>query len=194
MEQIGATAAVLIASAAEELKRQQREDTEIMRRRNNTERSDGSTTLGPKGAFPSSAPPDVSAIAILAEMEDKRAAEEKTATPSSAEAGLGGEELEDEGDDEFPEEMGPRPRSMSEHVEKTVRRVIQPRQHQRRGSGIGERWRSTVIGGSRDGVGSPMDVQCFTCTVGKKPSQAQKYVNDVDEVGGCCFIDSFIDF
>lgn len=178
---------MLIASAAEELKRQQREDNEITRRRNNAERSDGSTTLGPKGAFPSSAPPDVSAIAILAEMEDKRTAEEKTATPSSAEAGPGGEEIED-GDDEFPEEMGPRPRSMSEHVEKTVRRTVQPRQHQRRGSGISERWRSTVIGGSRDGVGSPLDVQCFTCTVGKKPSQAQKYVNDVDEVGGreCC--------
>ena len=29
---------------------------------------------------------------------------------------------------------------------------------------------------------SPLGVQCFTCTVGKKPSQAATFVNDIDEV------------
>ncbi len=59
----------------------------------------------------------------------------------------------------------------------------------------GQRWRHGVLGapgglgmmGASPGGGSiigagTLGVQCFTCTVGKKPSQAGTYVNDIDEV------------
>lgn len=55
------------------------------------------------------------------------------------------------------------------------------------------RWRGGVLGapggmmGASPGGGSivgagKLGVQCFTCTVGKKPTQAGTYVNDIDEV------------
>ena len=118
----------------------------------------------------------------MAGLEAERIAEEKTAPPSSAGAGPG-EEGEEDGD-EVSEDAGSRPRSQSEHLEKVEKRPLQL-SHLRDVRGGTERWRENMLGGSRnsrDGVGSPLDVKCFTCTVGKKPSQAQNYVNDVDEV------------
>lgn len=65
---------------------------------------------------------------------------------------------------------------------------------------VTERWREGLptvgssggpggIGGILGGEGraSPFGVQSYTCTVGKKPSQARNYVNDVDEVRGVDF-------
>lgn len=53
------------------------------------------------------------------------------------------------------------------------------------GSGLGAGLVSGP-GGSGDGSEGWKGVQCFTCTVGKKPSRARTYVNDIDEVGGSC--------
>lgn len=77
----------------------------------------------------------------------------------------------------------------------------------KRGSGTGptrqgsERWRESFppsggvgmmggqgLGGIEPGA-PPFGVQCYTCTVGKKPSQARNYVNDVDEVRAVGVVD-----
>lgn len=159
---MGATAAVLIKSAAAELKRQQEEADE-------TENNQPMSSL--MGAHPSSAPADVTAIALMSGLE-KHAGEEKTPGGGPRGSGMVGHHS----GSGFLERGAVRGRSQS---------IAEPERHIRQKSGS-ERWRGGIPGvGGSGGVAigaSPLGVQCFTCTVGKKPSQAATFVNDIDEV------------
>eukprot|EP00903_Cladosiphon_okamuranus_P012881 g12029.t1 len=214
--QVGATAAVLIASAAAELKRQQEQELEKEAAEAEAEvaaRGLGSLFLSQSaGRLPSSAPPDVNAaaIAVMAGLEDRR----NTGTSASASASA-----------------SENPFRSSRHEEKTMDGMTEHEAYfplsggggsddgigmlrgrasslaEARNSGGGlkptsltikprispsQRWRGGVLGAPGGMGGSPgggsiigagkLGVQCFTCTVGKKPSQAGTYVNDIDEV------------
>ncbi|CAN0070484.1 unnamed protein product, partial [Ectocarpus sp. 8 AP-2014] len=202
--QVGATAAVLIASAAAELKRQQEEQLE----KEVAEAEARSGGMGSQshsaGRLPSatmvsaSAPADVNAatIAVMAGLEEKFST-----------AGLGEEKSVDgmmEHEAYFPLSGGSdgggggmqrgRASSLAEPGSgggaATAMKPTSLAMKARVGPG-GPRWRGGVLGtpgmGSSPGSGSivgagKLGVQCFTCTVGKKPSQARTYVNDIDEV------------
>lgn len=159
--QVGATAAVLIKSAAAELKRQQEEADE-------TDSLQPASAL--MGAHPSSAPADVTTISLMAGL-GKHAGEEKTPGGGPRGSGMLSQ------DSGFLD-MGGAVRGRSQSI-------AEPERHFRQKSGT-ERWRGGIPGvGGSGGVAigaSPLGVQCFTCTVGKKPSQAATYVNDIDEV------------
>ncbi|CBJ29609.1 Trehalose 6-phosphate synthase, family GT20 / Trehalose 6-phosphate phosphatase [Ectocarpus siliculosus] len=202
--QVGATAAVLIASAAAELKRQQEEQLE----KEVAEAEARSGGMGSQshsaGRLPSatmvsaSAPADINAatIAVMAGLEEKFST-----------AGLGEEKSVDgmmEHEAYFPLSGGSdgggggiqrgRASSLVEPGSgggaATAMKPTSLTMKARVGPGA-PRWRGGVLGtpgmGSSPGSGSivgagKLGVQCFTCTVGKKPSQARTYVNDIDEV------------
>lgn len=199
--QVGATAAVLIASAAAELKRQQEEEAA---KQLADERRHHYHSL-PAGSMACSAPADVHAAAItLDENPVKgfgkggisggcgggggRGREEKSSSSgalaaivaTSSVASLQGHG----GSDGMAD--GIRRRSQSEVAERLSLRPP-PISAASRAGGT-ESWRDSVIGGGGgNGAGGvagapPLGVQCFTCTVGKKPSQADAFVNDIDEV------------
>lgn len=223
--QVGATAAVLIASAAAELKRQQEQELEKEAAEAEAEAASGGlgslSLLQSAGRLPSSAPPDVNAaaIAVMAGLEDKRAAAAEEAlagtgpgTGDGAGAGIGASEMisseektmegmtEHEAyfpltgggsDDDGGGALRGRASSLAEPRSsgglKATSLTIKPR------ISPSQRWRGGVLGapggmmGASPGGGSivgagKLGVQCFTCTVGKKPSQAATYVNDIDEV------------
>ncbi|CAM9975335.1 unnamed protein product [Pylaiella littoralis] len=229
--QVGATAAVLIASAAAELKRQQEQalDKEASEaeaasgRRgiaigasSQQSRSAG-RLLSPssadaaaaaaaaaggerRGGAPASAPPDVNAaaIAIMAGLEEQKYnsssfGEEKypdgmmgreTYLPLTG-GSDGGGHVKERGRSSSLAEPGA-DGGGSKATLLSIRRRFSP---------AGQRgWRGGVLGapggltmgmspGGESVVGAgKLGVQCFTCTVGKKPSQARTYVNDIDEV------------
>lgn len=214
--QVGATAAVLIASAAAELKRQQEQELEKEAAEAEAEAAAsgglgamGSLSLSHSaGRLPSSAPPDVNAaaIAVMAGLEDRRAAEAEAAAAAAATAS---EEKTMDGMTEheayFPLSGGGGGGSDDGLLRGRASSLAEPR---RSGAGSvlkptsltmkprispNQRWRVGVLGapggmmGASPGGGSivgagKLGVQCFTCTVGKKPSQAATYVNDIDEV------------
>ena len=160
------------------------------------------------GRLPSSAPPDVNtaAIAVMAGLEDRRnkaAAAAGGSENSSEEKTMDGM-LEHEayfplsgggGSDDGGALRG-RASSLAEPRSSGAAGVLKPTSlniKPRISPGGGQRWRGGVLGapggmmGASPGGGSivgagKLGVQCFTCTVGKKPSQAGTYVNDIDEV------------
>ncbi|CAN0068179.1 unnamed protein product, partial [Hapterophycus canaliculatus] len=213
--QVGATAAVLIASAAAELKRQQeealeKEAAEVSGLMGSQQQSQSAGRLAsPKGSSTgggtsASAPPDVNAaaIAVMAGLEEaEKLAEEKTPGGMTMMNHhetfyplTGGDADEDDGIHGDPRRG--RAASLAETGSggeraaplKPTSLTIKPRF-----SPGSRRWRGGILGapggvmGSSPGGGSiigagTLGVQCFTCTVGKKPSQAGTYVNDIDEV------------
>lgn len=206
---------MLIASAAAELKRQQEQQLEKEAAEAEAEAASGglgSQSLSQSaGRLPSSAPPDVNAaaIAVMAGLEDKRSASAAAAKALAAEYpseetktidGMTEHEayfpLKGGGDsDDCGGALRGRASSLAEPRSsgglKPTSLTIKPR------ISPSQRWRGGVLGapggmmGASPGGGSivgagKLGVQCFTCTVGKKPSQAATYVNDIDEVCICC--------
>eukprot|EP00752_Nemacystus_decipiens_P007782 g6950.t1 len=209
--QVGATAAVLIASAAAELKRQQEQELEKEAAEAEAAAMGGlgSISLSQSAGFlPSSAPPDVNAaaIAVMAGLEDRRSnknggaggasinTEEKTMdgmTEHEAYFPLSGGGGSDDGG-----ALRGRASSLAEPRSSGSGGILKPTSlsiKPRISPGGSAGWRGGVLGapggmlGASPGGGSivgagKLGVQCFTCTVGKKPSQAGTYVNDMDEV------------
>lgn len=160
------------------------------------------------GSISASAPPDINAaIAIMAGLEenkydtssygeekhaDEKMMERETYFPLSGggdDGGSGGMERSRAASLAEPGVARGRlkPKSLC------MRRRFSPGGHQQQHQQ--QRWRGGVLGapglmgmspggGSVVGAGA-LGVQCFTCTVGKKPSQARTYVNDIDEVSVC---------
>lgn len=181
--QVGATAAVLIASAAAELsaelKRQEEETDVSASPQTSTSPSSGAMIVSAPPASHSSAPPDIERATrkVMAELEKHALEEEKRG-------------VEDEA---FLDNAMRRPRAQSDAIlPKLQQRTSLRAKPSIGGSGGGgnvrpasERWKAGIMGsGGGSGVvgATPLGVQCFTCTVGKKPSQARTYVNDIDEV------------
>lgn len=194
---------MLIASAAAELKRQQEEQLE----KEVAEAEARSGGLGSQslsaGRLPSatmvsaSAPADINAatIAVMAGLEEKFSTagigEEKSVDgmmeheayfPLTGGSDGGGGGMRGRASSLAEPGSGGGAATAMKPTSLTMKARVSPG---------GPRWRGGVLGtpgmGSSPGSGSiigagKLGVQCFTCTVGKKPSQATTYVNDIDEV------------